>query len=134
MADEWKGTTPVFLVIRSDEGHIISIDLDEHGWSQTYREWLRVPGFWELSDKTGKVWLRVTINEGEQGYYKARHVGIAGSGGSNEVVAYGLGKKRSDNTTSEMWLLPDGSVTANEDLERIALGMVRKLGPRFQPE
>lgn len=128
--DEWQGDTPVFLVIRSDEGHIIPIDLDEPGWATTHSVWMRVPGIWELADKTGRVRLRQIVLEGEQPYYTARHVGVAGSGGSNEITAYGIGKKLNDSSMVRLWLMPDGAVTGGDDIDQLGVAMVKIMGPR----
>lgn len=151
---EWQGDTPVFLVIRADEA-TVPIDLDEPGWAKSHEEWMRVPGIWQLLDKSGQVRLQVVVFPGEQPYYTARHVGIAGSGGSNEITAYGIGKKvpaiyefleendaRGDPLPPvrhlvkagdhvRLWLLPDGSVCGGDtDLDQIGISMVKHLGPR----
>lgn len=91
---------------------------------------MRVEAIWELADKTGRVWLRTVCHEGEQGYYTARHVGVTGSGGSNEVTCYGIGKKLVDGSVVRLWLMPDGTVSGGDDVDSIGVAMVKAGGPR----
>lgn len=123
---EWQGDTRVFLVIAPDDGQNTGIDLDEPGWSATHSSLMRAPGSWVLFDKAGHARLRLIVHEGEQPFYTARHVGVAGSAGNAEITAYGLGKKLLDNTTTSCWLLPDGSVCGEEDLNIIGIAMAKQ--------
>lgn len=140
---QWLGDTPVFLVIRG-QTEAVGIDLDEPGWAVKYKDWLRMPSVWELLDKNGVIRLRMVVHPNEQPYYKARHVGMAGSGGSNEITAYGIGKKvpvygkqRPDGRPRiarwemvRLWLMPDGTVSGGDDESPIGLMFVRAMGPR----
>jgi hypothetical protein len=130
---DWLGSTPVFLVIQLASGEGIGIDLDEPGWAKTYAEHLRVPSIWRLFSKDQQPRLVLNVFKGEQPYYTARHVGIAGSGGTNEIIAYGIGKKRGRHV-ERLWLLPDGSVCSGDDLEILAIKMLHEMGPRKEPD
>lgn len=128
----WKGDTPVVLIIESDEGAVVGVDLDEHQWASSYAAWLRVPGLWTLASKDGVPRLRVVVKAGEQPYYTARHVGVAGSGGSNEITAYGIGKKFPDGSVMRLWLMPDGTVCGAEDVDTLGIAEVHRRGPRIE--
>jgi len=119
----WMGSTPVYLVISLAAGGV-EIDLDESQWATTYSSYLRVNGFWVLVDKlTNMPLLMMAVGHDEQPYYTARHVGSTGASG--EIVAYGIGKKRADGHVDRMWLLPNGLVCTGDDVEAIALRMLR---------
>lgn len=125
MADEWKGENPFYLMIRhaqESDGVIVNsiIDLDEEGWSQTYAHLMRIPGRWYLIRKeTSIITLAMVVKEGEQPYYKARHIGMGSMVGEeveqSEVIAYGLGRKLVDGHVERMWHFPDGPVTVIGD-------------------
>ena len=77
------------------------------------------PSTWWLVDKQSQRPLFVVVlEEGDQFYYAKRHIGnlMAGS----EIVAIGIGKKRSDGSTVNLWLLPNGVVCGGDDVETIA--------------
>lgn len=131
MVTTWQGENPFYLLISmSDEN--IGIDLDQPGWITEYAKYLRLPSTWLLVHKdSGAQILAVVVNDGDQPYYTARHIGVIGSGGSNRITAYGIGKKRrSDGMVERLWLLPNGTVCTGEDVEDIGVRMVHQLGPR----
>jgi hypothetical protein len=128
--DGWLGENPYYLVISTlDEN--IGIDLDRSGWLETYAQYMRVAGQWILIHKaTGHQSLIVKVEDGDQPYYTARHVGLAGGGGSNEITAYGIGKKRSDGCVERLWVLPGGTVCGGDDVDSLGIMMIKKMGPR----
>lgn len=126
---EWCGEAPFFLVIQTDQDHII--DLDEPQWAKTYKKLLRAPGTWALMHKEGRRHpLLMVVHPGDQPYYTARHVGITSSAGGNEITAYGIGKKRPDGSMVRMWMMPNGTVCGGDDVDDIGTRMVRALGPK----
>ena len=128
--NEWADDNPYYLAIADDKGGV-QIDLGESGWATTYAEWLRRPAYWFLIAKgSTQVVLTVVVNEGDQPYYTARHVGVTGSAGSNEVIAYGIGKKRPDGHVDRLWVMPNGVVCGGDDVDPLGVKMVRSLGPR----
>lgn len=130
----WMGTNPFYLMIALEDENV-GIDLDQTGWATTFADKLRLPGQWILIHKeSGHQALIVKVNEGDQGYYTARHVGIAGSAGSNEVTAYGIGKKCADGHVERLWILPGGTVCAGDDVDQLGVMMVQRMGPRPYPE
>lgn len=126
--DEWRGETPVYLVIQTaDHGNTV-IDLDETGWMTTYAHLMREPGAWMLHHKaTLQAIAIILVQSGEQPYYTARHVGIA-FGGSGEMIAYGIGKKRLDGHVDRIWVLPNGVICAGDDVEPLILAFIRAGG------
>ena len=128
---EWQGTTPYVLTIVPDDMQPIQIDLDERGWATTYADYMRAPGMWALEHKDGRTQtLVLVVHPGEQPYYTARHIGIAGSGGSNEVVAYGIGKKLVDGSVMRVWQMPDGRIVGGDDVDSYGIHLVKAIGPR----
>lgn len=129
---EWAGDNPYYLLIIGED--IASIDLDQRGWAETFSAHMRQSGHWHLVAKsTARPVLTVVVHDGEQPYYTARHVGIAGSGGSNEVVAYGIGKKQNDGSMVRLWVMPDGTVTGGDDVSTYGVSMVKAIGPKVVP-
>lgn len=127
MVDEWKGPNPFYLTIQTAEGNTV-IDLDETGWLTTYAHLLREPGAWMLSHKAVlQAVAIILVQEGEQPYYTARHVGIA-FGGSGEMIAYGIGKKRLDGHVDRIWVLPNGVICTGDDVEPLVLAFIRAGG------
>lgn len=125
----WLDGNPFYLLIVLDDGRVAQIDLGERGWIAKYGEagFLRDPGRWHLVQKaSGTVVAMVLVSEGEQPYYVARHVGFATGSSSTEATAYGIGKKRTDGHTDRIWLLPNGIVLTGDDLEPLALDMLRR--------
>lgn len=130
---EWTGECPYFLLFvpasREPQLDHITIDLDEPSWLSRYGYIFRTEGEMFLIQKlTERVLLSVRLNEGDQGYYVARHVGIASGANpvKNEVVAYGIGKKRADGNQDNLWYLPWGQVCGGNDVEYFALQGLRK--------
>jgi hypothetical protein len=127
---DWQGPNPWYLMIQVDNERTI-IDLDQTGWATTYAELMRVPAMWVLVHKNQQAApLMLVVHEGEQPYYTARHVGVTGSGGGNEVTAYGIGKKLPDGSVQRMWVMPNGIVCSGDDVDVIGIRMVHALGPR----
>lgn len=130
---EWQGDNPYCLMIATDDERVLFIDLDEHGWATTYADWLREPSWWRLVQKVfdrPRVVLDVRVNQGDQGYFTARHIGVTGSGGSNEIIAYGIGKKCADGSMVRLWSLPDGSVCGGDDVDVLGVRLLHMIGPR----
>jgi hypothetical protein len=124
-------TVPFDLLLVDDEQRTCFVDVEEHQWHETHADWMRRPGWWLLRHKgSSAVALTVRVNEGDQPYYTARHIGIAGSGGSNEVIAYGIGKKAHDGTMLRLWVMPDGAVVGGDDVDQLGILLVRAKGPR----
>lgn len=123
--DEWKGPNPFYLIIQTaDQGNTV-IDLDETGWATTYADLMREPGAWILSHKSFlRAVAMVLVLPGEQPYYTARHVGMA-FGGTGEVTAYGIGKKRLDGHVDRIWVLPNGMICTGDDVEPIAIAFIK---------
>jgi hypothetical protein len=93
----WLDDNPFYLVIQTAEGNT-TIDLGEPGWLTKHAALMREPGAWMLNHKSIRQTVAIIlVQPGEQPYYTARHVGIA-FGGSGEMVAYGIGKIRTDAT------------------------------------
>jgi hypothetical protein len=130
----WLGTTPYVLIIEPVDRAVqtLLVDLDEPGWITTHSAYLRAPGVWTLVGKpeSPRAILSMVVLEGEQPYYAARHIGIAGGGGSNEIIAYGIGKKQISGIVMRLWSMPNGSVCGGDDAELIGIAAVRRLGPR----
>ena len=131
VAETWGGDNPFFLIIERDgPGGNVGIDLDEHGWAETYKEAIRSEGTWVLVHKaSGVPVLAVLIGPGDQGYYTARHVGKAGGGGSNEVIAFGIGKKCADGSMVRLWNI-NGMTCGGDDVDALGIRLLERLGPR----
>lgn len=127
---EWQGPTPWYLMIHP-AGPVVTIDLDEAGWATTHADLMRAPGLWVLVHKENqRPPIMLVVHDGDQPYYTARHVGVTGSAGGNEITAYGLGKKLPDGTVQRMWILPNGIVCGGDDVDDIGVRMVKALGPK----
>jgi hypothetical protein len=71
------------------------------------------------------------VDDGDQPFWDWRHVGITG-GGTNEIIAYGLGRKLRDGSVVATYIMPNNMLcNSKEDAERIGVLMVRALGPRM---
>jgi hypothetical protein len=121
----WDGDFPFFLVIEPVDraNGNIGIDLDEPGWVEKNKVVMRAPGTWWLYLKqSGRPVFCVIVEEGDQPYFRRRHVGnlMAGS----EIIAIGMGKKTARGETVDLWLLPNGVVCGGDDLEVIASRML----------
>ena len=136
--DGWEGQNPFFLLIVEaptaekplPERHVI--DLDHPGWVASNADVMRSSGFWGLFHKGTPQTpvIVVWVNPGDQPYYTQRHVGLTGSAGSNEVSAYGIGKKCHDGVMVRLWVLPDGSICGGDDVDIIGVRMVQSMGPK----
>lgn len=118
---------PFFLVVMREADHSsVAIDLDEPGWLTKWESRLHEPGRWVLIRKLDqKVMVAILVFEGEEPYYLARHVGSIGGDGSLEAIAYGIGKRRTDGHMDRLWVLPDWSVCAGDDVDVILERMVK---------
>lgn len=126
----WVDDNPYFLAF-ADDDEGVTIDLGEHGWMTRYAAWMRRPGVVSLGRKTDAAFvLIIQINPGDVAHYIARHVGVTGSAGGNEIVAYGIGKIAPDGTVTQLWVMPGGSVCGGEDVDPLGVRMVKALGPR----
>lgn len=130
MEHSWADDNPYYLVISGDRRGTM-IDLGEAGWATKYCRWLRLPGAWVLRRKSDDAnVLMVWVHKGDQPYYTAHHVGITSSAGGNEIIAYGIGKKRPDGSVNRMWILPNGCICSGDDVDDIGVRMVKALGPK----
>ena len=128
MSNEWKGENPFYLVIKREGGNA-GIDLDEFGWAETYKDFMRDEGTWFLMFKnTHTPVLTSVCHEGDQGYYTARHIGKAIGDMSSEVIAYGLGKKKPDGQVVRVWFI-EGTACAGDDVEEIGIRILDSRGP-----
>jgi hypothetical protein len=92
---------------------------------------MRAKAVWFLMEKTRHTpVLAVWVNEGDQPYYTARHVGITGSAGGNEIIAYGIGKKTVSGEMVRLWVLPNGSICGGDDVDDFGVRFVKALGPK----
>lgn len=122
----WADDIPFYLLIVLTDGSFTEVDLGERGWVAKHADLMRAPGRWHLVTKAGIVLGVMEVLDGEQPYYVARHVGIAGSGGSASTKAYGIGKKRLDGHVDRLWFMANGCVTLGDDLEIIAIDLIKK--------
>lgn len=83
-----------------------------------------------MSKAQSRPILMLRVLEGEQPYYTSRVVGVAGSGGTNEVRFYGIGKKRVDGQVDRLWIAPDGVVCVGEDVNLFGVDYIHAMGPR----
>lgn len=127
----WAGNNPFFLMIGTDEPkQTLIVDLDEWGWMREREGLMRATGEWLLVAKRdatslqGVPVLAVKVFPGEQPYYVRRHVGALGNSIS-EVVAHGIGKKRTDGHTDRLWVFPNGIVCGGDDVNVFGSQMVR---------
>jgi hypothetical protein len=127
-----SGTTPVELEISLTNGRVVRIDLDEPGWAGTYRDELASDATWFLFWKdSSRPPFVMTVGPDDEPRYAARHIGLTGSGGSNEIVAYGIGKvNRRTGVSTMLWNLPGGAICAGDDVDQLGVNIVRALGPR----
>lgn len=127
---QWAGDNPFFLVVHPKDGFPIGLDLDFRGIWDDNAELIRMPGNWYLFRKADMFpCLQVHVFEGEQPYYTARHVGKFGSGGSREIIGFGIGKKLIDGSVMRLWVLPNGTVCGGEDLDDIGIELIVQAGP-----
>lgn len=131
---DWHGDNPFYLIIRTLDGAGTAIDLDEKGWSTKHHDLMRVAGTWYLVLKsTGFIPIAITVQEGEQPYYTARHVGIAssvpdadGNVPRAQTVAYGLGKKRLDGHVDRLWHFMNGLTVTGDDAEHFGIESIKR--------
>jgi hypothetical protein len=97
-----------------------------------HKDVLFAEGLWALLWKDGsRAPLLMTVGPYDTPFYSAHHVGLTGSGGSNEIIAYGIGKEnRQTGARTSLWNLPGGPVCGGDDVDQLGVQMVRALGPR----
>lgn len=125
----WLDDNPFYLAIVLDDGRNIEQDLAEPGWIAKLggAGWLRAPGSWYLVQKQGGlIRLMLTVAEGEQPYYVARHAGFVSSSENIEGIAYGIGKKRLDGHVDRLWILSNGCVVAGDDVDEIIVRLLKQ--------
>lgn len=129
--EKWTDENPYYVhVVRPDTSAQV-IDLGENGWAKTYAEWMRGRSRWYLVRKVDNFSvLVIDVGDDDQPYYTARHIGKIGSGGSNEIIAYGMGAKRYDGVIDRLWILPGGMVCAGDDVDGLGIAIVEAIGPR----
>jgi hypothetical protein len=127
---EWSDDNPYFMAIADDRGGMV-IDLGERGWMAKFADWWGREGLFSLVRKSDRVTvLAVQVGPGDTPYYAARHLGVVGSAGSNEIIAYGIGKTAIDGTMTKLWIMPTGMVCGGDDVDTIGIRLVKLLGPR----
>lgn len=120
----WSGETPFYLILELDDSAIgnIGVDLDTP-WLTTYAEHLRSRGVWWLvHKKTQQPVLSVVVEEGDQPYFTKYHVGNLMA--AQEILMYGLGKKKADGTMVRLWAMPNGCICGGDDMDFIASRML----------
>lgn len=133
---DWKGDNPFYLLIRhaqATDGKMVGtiIDLDEGGWVEKHDALTKQPGRWYLVNKaSGVLSMAMVVGEGEEGFYKRRHVGVGNLTPEkviqNEVMGYGLGRKLADGHEEIMWLFPQGPVTCmGDDANTIGMELLK---------
>ena len=123
---KWRGDNPYFLAIRQygPERSTTVIDLDSP-WLTEHADLMRVPGSWMLCSKKASEAAGVLVpiivkqvEEGEQPFYAKRHIGVVSMGGSQgiESVSHGIGVKERDGRVDGVFILPNGSLTTDDDV------------------
>ena len=139
---QWHGDNPYYLMIRhaqdSDGKVVITVvDLDEKGWATTHKELMRKPGRWYLVHKEFQaIHLAMVVEEGDQPYYVARHVGIGSGVGVTqaEVIAYGIGKKRPSGHVERLWRFPQGLTVTGDDVNPLGIEVLKALSASVLPQ
>lgn len=120
--EAWSGDNPYYLIATFDDRDPEIVDLDRPGWLQDQGWIFRSEAEFHLTRKIDSIVVfSVRLLPGEQGYYTARHIGVTGSGGQAETIAYGIGKKRVDGNEDNLWVLSWGQICVGQDVEYFAL-------------
>jgi hypothetical protein len=131
MVTQWSDDNPYYLAIFEDSGDGLVIDLGERGWMTKFADWVDREGVFSLMRKSDHATvLMVEIGPGDIPYYAARHVGVTGSAGGNEIVAYGIGKTAIDGTMTKLWVMPTGMVCGGDDVDTLGVRLIKVMGPR----
>ena len=119
----------LLLIVRPTSEHI-EIDLDEPQWMKVHAAWMRGEARWYLAEKGSRnVKLVVNVGNGDQPYCAHRHVRqMIGPHAGTEIVAYGLGAKRTSGQTDRLWLLPDGTVCGGDDQDVLLTAILDRGG------
>ena len=134
MTHQFHGDNPYVLIVIASEP--VLIDLDEPGWASRYSDLMRKPGRWILARKDEVPILTMVVAEGEQPHYFSRLFGSASLPPPDalglsqeqaldikaraEVRAFCLGKKRRDGYVDRLWVLPNGVICLDNDVDLIA--------------
>jgi len=113
---EWAGDSPFFLIFERGPKDNVGIDVDAPGWIEGNKALFRSPGVWLLIDKkSGRPLFSIVLHEGDQFYWTRHHVGNLMAG--REIVLIGMGKKMSDGTPVNLWLMPNGMVVGGPEAD-----------------
>jgi hypothetical protein len=138
-AVHWQGKNPYYLMLTldgvvRDTWEMVVVDLDRGGWLETLKEQLGRPGDWHLVRKEGGVIVfSMRVNEDDQPYYTARHIGMMGLG---ESIAYSIGKKTKrmrkgawHDNEDNLWVLENKQVCGGTDVEHFVRRLLmRRIG------
>lgn len=124
----WIGNSPFWLKCETPSDGNVGIDVDQKGWMDEYYDLVRKPGTWFLMEKRRRRPLFVVLLEaGDELYFAKRHVGDVMT--AQEIVAYGIGKKKPDGRLERLWLLPNGVACVNDDVDPLGARMLSRYGP-----
>ena len=133
LPEKWHGKNQYFLMfltaVKAEQPTIEIIDLDRSGWKKDQGWIFRAVGELYLVRKEKQaVVFSVHLNPGDQGFYAAHHVGMASGVGvtQNEVVVYGIGKKRANGNMDNLWIMPWGQVCSGIDHDYFGLEGLKK--------
>jgi hypothetical protein len=119
-------SVPFDLMIVDDQQRVQFIDVEEHQWHAKHADWMRRPGWWLLRRKSdSSVVLTVRVHEGDQPFFTIRHVGVASTVATTEIVAYGLGKKLANGERLALWVMPGGDICGGDDVDELGVLLVR---------
>ena len=122
---DWNGDNPFFLIIELDdkpESGNVGIDLDTPGWFSDNPVMRAASTWWLVHKESQAPVMGMVVRDGDQPYYTRHHVGNVLSG--VEVAAHGIGRKNADGSVFRLWLLPNGVICGNDDVDVIAARMV----------
>ena len=126
----FKGDNPYYLLVISDSGEEVVVDLDERNWADQHPG-ISLPGSaWLLCDKAEgadspyhHVCLTMFVGKGDKPYYRAKHVG-AMVPGAKEIICYGLGKDTQDGSSFQVWLMPNGMIVYGDAVYSVGADIV----------
>lgn len=120
---------PFFLLVKPNAGPEALVDLEEEGWKETHADALAKPGRWYLCStlatmkmEAAAIVLAVEVQEGEYGFYAARHIGTL-TNVSAEIVCYGIGVKRDGQELRSLWRMPNGMVVSGHDVRSLGVAV-----------
>lgn len=120
----WAGDNPYFLLVVRPTSEIQRIDLDEHGWATTYKDWMRGRMRWYLVRKADEgVMFGIEVYPDDQPFVYTHHsTDITGPQAGTEWLAYGIGTKHQDGTRDGLWITQHGLVCNDRDVESLMRG------------